>query len=148
MENKKTSKIWIILIVVLLIALSGVFLVLRSCAASKTERLPEVTAADSAEKQENEITQIPGQYEITEMVTGGKATEAEDLALMKEKGLTCMITLEADGSGVLNLFGEERDLTWDTDTISASGKKMPFVCEGDRLILSDGDSSLTFTRIK
>jgi len=148
MENKKTPRIWIILIAVLLIALAGVFLILRSCAASKTESVPEATAENTAGKQENEITRISGQYEITEMVTGGKTTEADDLALMKEKGLTCMITLEADGSGVLNLFGEERELTWDEHSISASGKKMPFTCSGDQLVLTNGDSSLTFTRIK
>ena len=106
----------------------------------------EPAAESTAESKEEPKADITGQYEITGMITDGKETTAEDLALMKSKGLNCTITLKADGTGVLDLFGEEKALTWDDSTISTAEKQYLYTCEGDQLTVTDKDSSLTFTR--
>ena len=78
------------------------------------------------------------------MISEGKETTAEDLSLLKSKGLNCTIVLRADGTGVLDLFGEETNLTWDEKNISTGTKTMPYTRKDDQLTVTDGNSSLTF----
>ena len=80
------------------------------------------------------------------LVSEGKETTPEDLALMKDKGLNCTITLKTDGTGVLDLFGDKTDLTWDGSTISTAKKTYRYTFEGDQLTLTEGNSSLSFVR--
>lgn len=115
-------------------------------AESETERTAEETEKSRTEKEEIIQEDPAGQYEITEMITDGKATPPEDMALLKGKGLTCTIALYSDGTGVLDLFGEESDMTWNEETISTKEKTMPYTISDEQLILTDGDSSLTFSR--
>ena len=77
-------------------------------------------------------------------ISEGKETTAEDLSLLKSKGLNCTIVLRADGTGVLDLFGEETNLTWDEKNISTGTKTMPYTRKDDQLTVTDGNSSLTF----
>ena len=87
-----------------------------------------------------------GTYELTSIVRNGNETPPEDLALLEEKGLKCGIILEADGSGVLDLFGDQQKVTWDAETITADGKVRQYNCQDDQLTLTSDDSQLTFTR--
>ncbi len=87
-----------------------------------------------------------GTYELTSIVRNGNETPPEDLALLEEKGLKCGIILEADGSGVLDLFGDQQKVTWDAETITADGKVRQYTCQDDQLTLTSDDSQLTFTR--
>ena len=149
------------LIPVILIALAAallVFLLLaRACAEPESRSAEPAAAAEQSEAvseaadtpepaEEDNTAEIAGQYEITAMITDGKETPAEDLELMKGKGLTCTLTLDPDGTGVLDLFGEESDLTWDGETISTDETEMSYTWENGRLTVVDGDSSLTFLR--
>lgn len=146
---------------VILIAMLALFLAACSCAKPEPENEaaemkseaveaksePSATAEErkkeTAEKQEADIT---GQYEIAAMITEGEETPAEDLALLKGKGLNCTITLESDGTGLLDLFGEETEITWDEGAVSTGDKKMPYTFRDGQLTLEDGNSSLTFSR--
>ncbi len=89
-----------------------------------------------------------GSYEITGMIFKGKKTPDEDIELMKKKGLNCTLTLEDEGKGVVDLFGNRADITWNDDSITAGGKSYGYALEGDVLTLELNDSSLTFTRTK
>ena len=131
-EKKKRIPVLFVSVLVLV----GVLLVLCSCRKSDASR-------EGAEIKNEETGE---RYEITAMISEGKETPAEDLALLKSKGLTCTIVLYPDGTGVLNLFGEETDLTWDEKTISTDKKTMPYSRKDDRLTLTDGNSSLTFLK--
>lgn len=126
--NKKKKRIPAILISVLLIV--AVMIVLCSC--RKTE-----VSQESVEIKEEA-------FEIMAMISDGEETTAEDLALLKSKGLNCTIVLRSDGTGILNLFGEETNLTWDEKNISTDTKTMPYTRQDDQLVLKDGNSSLTF----
>ena len=111
--------------------------------AATSEEAGESTEEGSAGYR----AEIAGFYEITAMVTGGKETPAEDLELMKSQGLSCTILLQTNGSGVLNLFGEESAMVWNEETISTSRKRLTYTFTDEKLVLTDGESTLTFTRV-
>ena len=141
------------LIPIMLVILLSLLLIDCSCTKPEAEStLAESTekAAESsvgpAESKTSVQADISGQYEITAMVSEGKETTPEDLALMKDKGLNCTITLKTDGTGVLDLFGDKTDLTWDGSTISSAKKTYRYTFEGDQLTLTEGNSSLSFVR--
>ena len=97
---------------------------------------------------DKEASDPQGSYEIKGMISKGKKTPEEDIGLMKKKGLDCKLVLEADGKGVLDLFGNRTDITWNDDSITAGGKSYGYALEGDVLTVEYGDSSLTFTRVR
>ena len=134
---------------VLLITLLVLLLPACSCAKPETES-GSVRTAENAEESKTEMKEkkedISGQYEITAMITEGEETPSEDLELLKSRGLNCTIPLKSDGTGVLNLFGEETEMTWNEKTITAAGKERPYTWKNRQLILTDGNSSLTFRR--
>ena len=130
--EKKKKRIPVIFIVVLVIM--AAMLMICSCRKADSFR-------DGAEIKTEKTEE---RYEIIAMISEGKETTAEDLALLKSKGLSCTIVLRADGTGVLDLFGEETNLTWDEKNISTGTKTMPYTRKDDQLTLTDGNSSLTF----
>ncbi len=150
--NRNKVLIPAVLAALVLLALI-MLLALRSCAKpeagngqTKAAVPAQEAAAGSEETEESTAPDITGTYEITAMVTDGEETPSEDLELMKSKGLDCTVTLEADGTGVLDLFGEETDLTWNEEAVSTDEKAWSYSCADGQLILTDGDSSLTFLR--
>lgn len=104
------------------------------------------SACAGKDNQTDVMQDRAGTYELTSIVRNGHETPPEDLALLEEKGLKCGITLEKDGSGVLDLFGEHRKVTWDEETITAEEKVRQYTYEDGQLTLTNDDSELTFTR--
>ena len=132
--NEKKKRIPVILAAVLVIM--AAMLLICSCKKADSSR---ESAEIKTEKTEE-------RYEIIAMVSEGEETPAEDLALLKSQGLNCTIVLRSDGTGVLDLFGEETKLTWDEKTISAGKKTMPYTRKDNQLTITDGNSSLTFMK--
>ena len=139
--------------VMVLIAVVVLLLALRSCNRTESDAAGFTghdlenatnTRVDDPEKPAN--AEMAGHYEIMAMISDGKESGAEDLALLKSKGLSCTIVLNADGTGLLNLFGEESSLTWDGEAIFTTGKTMPYICRFGLLTLINGNSALTFSR--
>ena len=130
--EKKKKRIPVIFIAVLVIM--AAMLVLCSCRKADSSKGNTEVKTEKTEER----------YEIIAMISEGKESTAEDLALLKSKGLNCTIVLRPDGTGVLDLFGEKTNLTWDEKNISAGTKTMPYTRKDDQLTLTDGNSSLTF----
>ncbi|MCR4951539.1 MAG: hypothetical protein K6A40_09485 [Solobacterium sp.] len=130
--EKKKKRIPFIVIAVLVIMAS----MLMICSCRKAD------SSKGSVEQKTEKTEE--RYEIIAMISEGKETTAEDLALLQSKGLSCTIVLRPDGTGVLDLFGEKTNLTWDEKNISTGTKNMPYTRKDDQLTLTDGNSSLTF----
>ncbi|MBR3344715.1 MAG: hypothetical protein IKG34_11015 [Solobacterium sp.] len=106
-----------------------------------------VFSACSGKDSETDVMQDrAGSYELTSIVRNGQEAPPEDLILLEEKGLSCRIILEKDGSGVLDLFGDQQKVTWDAQSITADGKVRQYTYEDHRLTLTNEDSELTFTR--
>ena len=132
--NEKKKRIPVILAAVLVIM--AAMLLICSCKKADSSR---ESAEIKTEKTEE-------RYEIIAMVSEGEETPAEDLDLLKSQGLSCTIVLRSDGTGVLDLFGEETKLTWDEKNISTDKKTMPYTRKDDQLTITDGNSSLTFMK--
>ena len=132
--NDKKKRIPVILAAVLVIMAA----MLLICSCKKAD-----SSQDGAEIKTEKTDE---RYEIIAMVSDGVETSAEDLALLKSKGLNCTIVLKADRTGVLDLFGEETKLTWDEKNISTDKKTMPYTRKDDQLTITDGNSSLTFLK--
>ena len=132
--NEKKKRIPVILAAVLVIM--AAMLLICSCKKADSSR---ESAEIKTEKTEE-------RYEIIAMISDGEETPAEDLDLLKSQGLNCTIVLRSDGTGVLDLFGEETKLTWDEKNISTDKKTMPYTRKDDQLTITDGNSSLTFLK--
>ena len=132
--NEKKKQIPVILAAVLVIM--AAMLLICSCKKADSSR----------ENAEIKTEKTEERYEIIAMISEGEETPAEDLALLKSQGLNCTIVLRSDGTGVLDLFGEETKLTWDEKNISTDKNTMPYTRKDDQLTITDGNSSLTFMK--
>ena len=78
--------------------------------------------------------------------------DAESIELMRSLGLSVTLTLNEDGSGTLDLFGESSDAKWDaksntegTITLTAGDGTMK-LADGKLTIEDSTGSSMTFER--
>ena len=78
--------------------------------------------------------------------------DAESIALMKSLGLEVTLTLKADDTGTLNLFGEEMAVKWEA-TSNTEGKismqdtgDAKLKIDGEKLVMSDDKTSMTFAK--
>ena len=70
---------------------------------------------------------------------------AEMLTILHNFGYTATLELGEDGNGVIDLFGDPIDLALDYGSHTINGEEdWTFTQENGRLVLRDGDSTLTF----
>lgn len=86
-----------------------------------------------------------GTYKLTGM-SGEDGVSEDELSAMETLGLTATLTLAPDGTGVLDIFGETTDVTWDESSLTAEGESIGYTLTDGVLVLSDDDLSLTFTK--
>lgn len=78
--------------------------------------------------------------------------DADSLELMDSLGLTVILTLNEDGTGALNLFGESMDATWEASsnsegTITLEGSEASLKLDNGELTIEDSTgASMTFKR--
>ena len=83
----------------------------------------------------------------------GEKLDDETIKTMEEWGLNCILILDEDGEGQLDLFGDVEDITWKvksdgTAKISAEGVDFKATLKDDTLTLKDGDDNISFTKSK
>ena len=83
----------------------------------------------------------------------GEELDDETIKTMEEWGLNCILILDEDGEGQLNLFGDVEDITWKvksdgTAKISAEGVDFKATLKDGTLTLKDGDDNISFTKSK
>ncbi|MDI9590288.1 MAG: hypothetical protein QM302_04520 [Acidobacteriota bacterium] len=94
-----------------------------------------------------------GTYEICEMTEDGEVTGADDLKLLSSAGLHVYLDLDADGTGVLELFGRSMSGTWEASgskkaTITIDGQAVDMTLDGEGILaLSQDSQELKFRRI-
>ena len=85
------------------------------------------------------------------LCTGGTDENGDDMTSMLDTlsalGLYFTLELREDGTGVLDLAGDQTELTWSKSSITMEGVKNLYTLDGDTLSLKDGKESLVFTRI-
>lgn len=87
---------------------------------------------------------VPGTYKLTGMMQDGEDL-SEQIAAMEALGMEITLVLKEDGTGYLNMLGEQADLTWDAKSITVEGDAEPYTVDGDSLTLKEGNTSMTFT---
>ena len=83
----------------------------------------------------------------------GEELGDETIKTMEEWGLNCILILDEDGEGQLDLFGDVEDITWKvksdgTAKISAEGVDFKATLKDGTLTLKDGDDNISFTKSK
>lgn len=83
----------------------------------------------------------------------GEKLDDETIKTMEEWGLNCILILDEDGEGQLDLFGDVEDVTWKvksdgTAKISAEGVDFKATLKDGTLTLKDGDDNISFTKSK
>ena len=127
---KKSAFLFVTFILVLAFALVG-------CGGSKAD--PEEAFLGSWKLSGGEIY--------------GEELDDETIKTMEEWGLNCILILDEDGEGQLDLFGDVEDITWKvksdgTAKISAEDVDFKATLKDDTLTLKDGDDNISFTKSK
>ncbi len=83
----------------------------------------------------------------------GEKLDDETIKTMEEWGLNCILILDEDGEGQLDLFGDVEDITWKvksdgTAKISAEDVTFKATLKDGTLTLKDGDDNISFTKSK
>ena len=95
-----------------------------------------------------------GNWELTEIQdgSGNATTSSDDVAKLKDMGLTVTLTLAEDGKASLSMFGEEQTGTWKVDkakeaTIEIEGLgSQKITVEKDSLTMANSDARLLFVK--
>ena len=105
-------------------------------------------AQEAAPEAEPEPLPIAGDYRLIEMIDETGKDVTEDLSMLEEHGKTVSLTLNEDGSGLLNMFGEENEVTWTEAFVNLNGQDIPLTFEEGKLTISDteGKTVLVFTK--
>ena len=79
---------------------------------------------------------------------GTNSLTQEDVELFRSLGLRATIEVREDGTAILDLFGEQEDVTCDAEsgTLTMYGAEYPFTVEGDTLRIDQGTSAFVFER--
>lgn len=107
-----------------------------SAAQSGTSSTPAPTAAKDSPA---------GSYKLTGYVENG---EEQDLSALEELGMVFYLVLDEDGTGYMDVVGEQTNLKWDENTFTdEDGAASQYTCENGVLKLSTEDGEMTFTRL-
>jgi hypothetical protein len=107
-----------------------------SAAQSGTSSTPAPTAAKDSPA---------GSYKLTGYVENG---EEQDLSALEELGMVFYLVLDEDGTGYMDVVGEQTNLKWDENTFTdEDGAASQYTYENGVLKLSTEDGEMTFTRL-
>lgn len=92
-----------------------------------------------------------GSWELSGGISEGEELTEEYMEMFKEWGVNCILVLDEDGTGSLDLFSEVEGLKWEAkDATTASitvGKDTTDVkLEDGKLVLEEGEDKLIFTK--
>ena len=86
-----------------------------------------------------------GYYKLTGMSENGEPVSEEDLAALDVLGLAVALEIREGGGGILTLFGEESEITWDENNITIEGTETPYTFDGKTLSMEEDGMALIFT---
>lgn len=92
-----------------------------------------------------------GSWELSGGTLAGEELTDEYMDMLKEWGLNCILILDEDGTGVLDMFLEVADLKWEakdatTVTITAEDESHDLKLKDDKLVLEVEGDKLIFTK--
>lgn len=90
---------------------------------------------------------IVGTYELVSMVNEGEEISEDDIALMKSFGLYVTLELKEDKTGVMSMFGEEFELTYDKNNFVIDDETCPYTVSDETITLEQGEDKLVFQKV-
>lgn len=87
----------------------------------------------------NNGAKMAGYWELESGKSSTEEITAEDVAFMKSIGVQFVLQLAEDGTGVIDIFGDVENITWDKNkaTLSYDGATCNLKLDGDALVVSD-----------
>ena len=89
---------------------------------------------------------IAGYYELYEMSSGDQSYSHEDIENLKSLGLNVTLELKDDKTGVLNLFGETVELTYDKTNMIVDNEPAPYKIEDGKITMEQDGEKLVFQK--
>ena len=65
-----------------------------------------------------DMKKMAGKYELVEMSENDKSYNKEELAKLKEYGITFTLELKEDGTGTIELYGQSSNVKYDENNIT------------------------------
>lgn len=92
-----------------------------------------------------------GSWELSGGTLEGEELTEEYMEMFKEWGISCILVLDEDGTGSLDLFSEVSDLKWEakdatTASITVDKETTDVKLEDGKLVLEDGEDKLIFSK--
>lgn len=92
-----------------------------------------------------------GSWELSGGTLEGEELTDEYMDMFEEWGISCILVLDEDGTGSLDLFSEVSDLKWEakdatTASITVDKETTDVKLEDGKLVLEDGEDKLIFSK--
>lgn len=92
-----------------------------------------------------------GTWELIETTGGDSALSLDDVSEMRDLGMVIQLELNEDGTLVIDQHGETSEGTWRAvssgeGVATLDGEVASLTLDGDRLVMGDEESSMTFER--
>ena len=87
-----------------------------------------------------------GKYELIEMTADGENYGKEELDALKSFGMTITLELKEDGTGVMDIYGQQTELTYDSKSMTIDGDKMSFTKSEDIITLEKDNEKMVFKK--
>lgn len=92
-----------------------------------------------------------GSWELSGGTLEGEELTDEYMKMLEEWGISCILVLDEDGTGSLDLFSEVSDLKWEakdatTASITVDKETTDVKLEDGKLVLEDGEDKLIFSK--
>lgn len=92
-----------------------------------------------------------GSWKLSGGTTEGEELTDEYMDMFEEWGISCILVLDEDGTGSLDLFSEVSDLKWEakdatTASITVDKETTDVKLKDGKLILEEDDGNLVFTK--
>ena len=90
--------------------------------------------------------QLVGKYELIEMKTDDNEFSKDDFDSLKDLNMTAILELKDDKTGVLEIFGNVKNLTYDDKTITIDDSDSFYYYSDNKLTIEDKGEKLVFEK--
>lgn len=101
---------------------------------------------DPLEAAANLSQDMPGTYTLYSMKSDGETIDWDDLRYMGYQGMKATVELNEDGTGRIDIFGEEHDLTWDDSGIQIEDENLAYSLSDHVLTFDFYESEMNFVK--
>ena len=93
------------------------------------------------------IKKLAGKYNLVGMSDEEQDYTQEDLDMLKRFEVTVSLELREDGTGIIDLFGDKMELTFDNKNMTYEDEPVPYTVEDGKIVLVNEDAKLTFEKV-